>query len=37
MAILTISTALNPIKLSLLSGAVPALVGHHGIGSLFCR
>ena len=32
MALLTISQALNPVKLSLLSGTVPALVGFHGIG-----
>ena len=32
MALLTISEALNPVKLSLLSGTVPALVGWHGIG-----
>ena len=32
MALLTISQALNPVKLSLLSGTVPALVGWHGIG-----
>ena len=32
MALVTIKNAVNPIKLSLLSGTVPALVGFHGIG-----
>ena len=32
MALLTISTALNPVKFSLMSDAVPAIVGFHGIG-----